>query len=103
MTEEEDDPVEEVEPGESIEAERPLQQEQLPGGFCDGNEHVLLVVSDGKYPLALVAKETTLKRDHVLADLQPVPEYMHPYCNILYGPVLWLSYFLAVLPCRAMT
>ena len=36
------------------------------------------VISDGDYLLALVTKETTLRRDYVPSDLQPVPAYMNP-------------------------
>jgi len=45
----------------------------------DNTDCQLKIVTDGDYLLALVTKETKLKKDYVPADLEPVPAYMNPY------------------------
>ncbi len=69
----------EDEPGEDRESERAEENTvETPEVEPAEVEEDLKVISDGDYLLALVTKETTLKRSYEPGDLEPIPSFMNP-------------------------
>lgn len=59
-------------------ASAPQPQPQPPPQPQPQPEQALQVIPDGNYLLALVTKETTLKKDYAPGDLVGIPSYMKP-------------------------
>lgn len=69
----------EEEPGEDRERERAEENTvETPEAEPAEVEEDLKVISDGDYLLALVTKETTLKRSYEPVDLEAIPSHMNP-------------------------
>jgi len=70
-------PEDEDQVGDEAQAES-AESAAVPGQES-GDWEDLKVISDGDYLLALVTKETTLKRNYVPTDLEAVPARLNPY------------------------